>query len=100
MERSRARVERAAASREPVYGVSTGFGALAGARVAPLRQPGLQLAPIRSHAAGIGAAVGVEVGRGMMLLRARTRAMGVSGVRAPGGGTRGARLHARGTPGV
>ncbi|HYL07795.1 MAG TPA: aromatic amino acid lyase, partial [Candidatus Udaeobacter sp.] len=28
MERSRARVERAAQSREPVYGVSTGFGAL------------------------------------------------------------------------
>ena len=40
MERSRARVEKAAASREPVYGVSTGFGALAGTRVAPLRQPG------------------------------------------------------------
>ena len=33
MERSRERVERAAASREPVYGVSTGFGALAGTRI-------------------------------------------------------------------
>src|SRR2546423_10594214 len=54
MERSRARVEKAAASREPVYGVSTGFGALAGTRVAPLRQPALQLALIRSHAAGVG----------------------------------------------
>src|SRR6202163_481833 len=32
MERSRTRVERAATSREPVYGVSTGFGALAGVR--------------------------------------------------------------------
>ena len=41
MERSRTRVERAAASREPVYGVSTGFGALASTRVAPLRQPEL-----------------------------------------------------------
>src|SRR5437870_1971468 len=81
MERSRARVERAAASREPVYGVSTGFGALAGTRVAPLRQPELQLALIRSHAAGVGAPVDVEVVRATMLLRARTLAMGMSGVR-------------------
>ncbi len=53
MERSRNRAERASRSREPVYGVSTGFGALAGTRVAPLRQPELQIALIRSHAAGV-----------------------------------------------
>jgi histidine ammonia-lyase len=81
MERSRARVERAATSRDPVYGVSTGFGALAGTRVAPLRQPELQLALIRSHAAGVGPAVDLEVVRATMLLRARTLAMGMSGVR-------------------
>src|SRR6202162_5091073 len=81
MERSRARVERAAASREPVYGVSTGFGALAGTRVAPLRQPELQLALIRSHAAGMGPPVDDEVVRATMLLRARTLSMGLSGVR-------------------
>jgi histidine ammonia-lyase len=81
MERSRARVERAASSREPVYGVSTGFGALAGTRVAPLRQPELQLALIRSHAAGVGPPVDEEVVRATMLLRARTLAMGMSGVR-------------------
>jgi histidine ammonia-lyase len=81
MERSRTRVERAAASREPVYGVSTGFGALAGTRVAPLRQPELQLALIRSHAAGMGPPVDQEVVRATMLLRARTLAMGLSGVR-------------------
>src|SRR5258706_13264682 len=81
MERSRARVEKAAASREPVYGVSTGFGALAGTRVAPLRQPELQLALIRSHAAGMGPPVDGEVVRATMLLRARTLAMGLSGVR-------------------
>lgn len=82
MERSRARVERAAGSREPVYGVSTGFGALAGTRVAPLRQPELQLALIRSHAAGVGPPVDREVVRAAMMLRARTLAMGLSGVRA------------------
>ena len=81
MERSRARVERAAASRQPVYGVSTGFGALAGTRVAPLRQPELQLALIRSHAAGMGPPIETEVVRATMLLRARTLSMGLSGVR-------------------
>jgi histidine ammonia-lyase len=81
MDRSRTLAERASNSREPVYGVSTGFGALAGTRVAPLRQPELQLALIRSHAAGVGPPVDVEVVRAMMLLRARTLAMGLSGVR-------------------
>ena len=81
MERSRTLVERAASSREPVYGVSTGFGALAGTRVAPLRQPELQLALIRSHAAGVGPPVEEEVVRATMVLRARTLAMGLSGVR-------------------
>jgi histidine ammonia-lyase len=81
MERSRTRAERASTAREPVYGVSTGFGALARTRVAPLRQPELQLALIRSHAAGVGPPVDVEVVRAMMLLRARTLSMGFSGVR-------------------
>jgi len=81
MEQSRARVQRASQSRDPVYGVSTGFGALAWTRVAPLRQPELQLALIRSHAAGVGPPVDVEVVRATMLLRARTLAMGLSGVR-------------------
>src|SRR6202049_1522565 len=81
MERSRTRAERASRSRQPVYGVSTGFGALAGTRVAPLRQPELQLALIRSHAAGMGPPVETEVVRATMLLRARTLSMGLSGVR-------------------
>jgi histidine ammonia-lyase len=81
MDRSRMRVEKAASSREPVYGVSTGFGALAGTRVPPLRQPELQLALIRSHAAGMGPPVEDEVVRATMLLRARTLSMGLSGVR-------------------
>ena len=81
MAHSRARVENAARSRDPVYGVSTGFGALAGTRVAPLRQPELQLALIRSHAAGVGPPVDGEVVRATILMRARTLAMGMSGVR-------------------
>src|SRR2546427_11728556 len=98
MEQSRARVQRAAGSREPVYGVSTGFGALAGTRIAPLRQPELQLALIRSHAAGVGPPVDDEVVRATMLLRARTLSMGLSGVRPVVAEALIAALNARVTP--
>jgi histidine ammonia-lyase len=81
MRRSAEIVERLARSSEPVYGVSTGFGSLAGVRIAPERRGELQLALIRSHAAGMGPAVEREVVRAMMLLRARTLAMGYSGAR-------------------
>ena len=98
MEQSQARVQRAARSREPVYGVSTGFGALAGTRIPPLRQPELQIALIRSHAAGVGPPADVEVVRATMLLRARTLAMGLSGVRPAVAETLIAVLNARITP--
>ena len=38
MRRSRARVEQLATAEEPVYGISTGFGALAATRVPPQRR--------------------------------------------------------------
>ncbi len=81
MARARALVEAAGEQPKPVYGVSTGFGALAGTRIAPERRAELQRALIRSHAAGIGPAVEVEVVRAMMVLRARSLAMGWSGSR-------------------
>ncbi|HEX6489658.1 MAG TPA: histidine ammonia-lyase [Candidatus Dormibacteraeota bacterium] len=78
---SRAHVEAAGAAEHPVYGVSTGFGALAQTRIDPEDRSGLQHALIRSHAAGVGDPVPAEVVRAMMLLRARTLAMGYSGAR-------------------
>src|SRR5262245_44916214 len=81
MERSAAIVARLAASGEPVYGVSTGFGSLATTPIPRERREELQRALLRSHAAGLGPPVEVEVVRAMMLLRARTLAMGYSGVR-------------------
>jgi histidine ammonia-lyase len=81
MEASAAIVERLAASSEPVYGVSTGFGSLANTVIPPERREELQRALLRSHAAGMGPPVEREVVRAMMLLRARTLAMGYSGVR-------------------
>ncbi|HEX4717759.1 MAG TPA: histidine ammonia-lyase [Thermoleophilaceae bacterium] len=76
-----AAVARIAASDEPAYGVSTGFGSLANVTIPPERRAELQRALIRSHAAGMGPPVEREVVRGMLLLRARTLAMGYSGVR-------------------
>jgi histidine ammonia-lyase len=81
IEASAAVVERLAASDEPVYGVSTGFGSLANTSIPADRRVDLQQAIVRSHAATMGAAVEREVVRAMMLLRARTLAMGYSGVR-------------------
>ena len=81
MERSAAIVERLAASDKPAYGVSTGFGSLAMTRIPADQRAELQRALIRSHAAGMGPPVEVEVVRAMMLLRARTLAMGLSGAR-------------------
>jgi len=81
MERSAAIVAALADSDEPAYGISTGFGSLAFVRIPPENRVRLQRALIRSHAAGIGPAIEREVVRAMMLLRARTLAMGYSGAR-------------------
>ncbi len=79
--RSAAIVDRLADSDDAVYGISTGFGSLATTLIPPERREELQRALIRSHAAGMGPLVEPEVVRAMMLLRARTLAMGFSGVR-------------------
>jgi histidine ammonia-lyase len=81
IERSAAVVERLAQSPEPVYGVSTGFGSLATTWIPAERREELQRSLIRSHAAGMGPEVEREVVRALVLLRARTLAMGYSGVR-------------------
>ena len=66
---------------EPTYGITTGFGALATVAIPADKRSELQVALVRSHAAGAGARVETEVVRAMMLLRARTLAMGFSGAR-------------------
>jgi histidine ammonia-lyase len=81
MERSAAVVAARAASEEPAYGITTGFGSLALVRIPAEARVELQRALVRSHAAGMGPPVEREVVRAMMLLRARTLAMGCSGAR-------------------
>jgi histidine ammonia-lyase len=78
---SRAIVEAIEREQRPVYGVSTGFGALASTFIGPERRAELQHALIRSHASGVGQPMPREVVRAMMLLRVRSLAMGRSGVR-------------------
>jgi histidine ammonia-lyase len=74
-------VERVLAARDVVYGVTTGFGALADTIIPPEAADHLQHALVRSHAAGMGPPVEDEVVRAMMLLRARTLAAGHTGAR-------------------
>ncbi|MBA2274743.1 MAG: histidine ammonia-lyase [Actinobacteria bacterium] len=81
LESRRAVLQDKASSGRAVYGISTGFGALARLPIALDSRSALQHAVIRSHAAGMGAPVEREVVRAMMLLRAKTLAMGLSGVR-------------------
>ena len=81
MERSAAVVASLAASDEPAYGISTGFGSLALVSIPADLRVELQRALVRSHAAGMGPPIEREVVRAMMLLRARTLAMGYSGAR-------------------
>jgi histidine ammonia-lyase len=78
---SRARVDRAIASGETMYGINTGFGKLANVRIAPDQLDALQANLIRSHAAGVGAPLPAEVVRGLMLLRANVLIRPTSGVR-------------------
>ncbi len=82
METSRAVVAAAIAGGGPVYGVNTGFGALADTRVGEKDLTALQGAIVRSHAAGTGEPLGDAAVRAILLLRARTLAAGYSGVRA------------------
>jgi histidine ammonia-lyase len=81
MERSAQVVEALSDSAEPAYGVSTGFGSLALVAIPTQRREELQRALVRSHAAGMGPAVEREVVRAMIVLRARSLAMGWSGAR-------------------
>ena len=81
MTRSAALVEGFVAGNRPVYGVTTGFGSLASTVIPAERSAELQVALVRSHAAGMGDPVEHEVVRAMLFLRARSLAMAFSGAR-------------------
>lgn len=64
-----------------VYGVNTGFGALAETRVPAAQIRVLQRNLLRSHACGVGAELSERAVRAMIALRAQVLALGHSGVR-------------------
>src|SRR5262245_6173986 len=73
MAASRAVVESVLAAGDDapaVYGVNTGFGALAEVRIDDTQIRDLQRNLVRSHSAGVGAPLPRDAVRGMMLLRA------------------------------
>ena len=82
MAASRAVVERAVEEGRVVYGLTTGFGALAEVVIPRDRITELQENLIRSHAAGVGEPLPSREVRAIMLLRANVLARGNSGIRA------------------
>jgi len=98
MAATRAHIESLAGGVVPVYGISTGFGALANRHIAVEDRVQLQKSLVRSHAAGMGPAVEREVVRALMLLRLKTLASGRTGARPVVAETMAAILNAGITP--
>ncbi|MGQ0629796.1 MAG: histidine ammonia-lyase [Sporichthyaceae bacterium] len=98
MAASRAQVDALAAGEVPVYGISTGFGALATRAIPVADRAALQRSLIRSHAAGSGPAIEREVVRALMLLRLRTLATGRTGAHPDTAAAMAALLNAGLTP--
>lgn len=81
LQAKRALIDQLSDEARPVYGVTTGFGALAQTRIPAPARRALQHALVRSHAAGMGAPLPRPFVRAMMLARANSLAQGYSGVR-------------------
>src|ERR1700735_3929436 len=77
---SAAAVARILARAEPLYGINTGFGKLAGVRIKPADLAELQRNIVLSHAAGVGETASVATTRLMMALKLGSLAQGASGV--------------------
>lgn len=79
--RARRFVESILERGEVVYGINTGFGALADVMIPPDKLRQLQVNLVRSHSCGVGEPLGEREVRAMMLQRANVLAKGFSGCR-------------------
>ena len=79
--RARRFVEQIIERNEVVYGINTGFGALADVVIPPAKLRELQVNLVRSHSCGVGEPLSEQVVRAMMLQRANVLAKGYSGCR-------------------
>ncbi len=82
VDESRAAIEKALADGRVIYGINTGFGKLAEIRIPNDQVEELQRNLIRSHVAGVGDPLSVDVVRGLMLLRANVLLRPTSGARS------------------
>lgn len=80
---SRAQVETALAGDRAIYGINTGFGALASRRVPSDRLAELQRNLLLSHACGTGDPLSPELTRLMLRLKIHALALGHSGISLP-----------------
>jgi histidine ammonia-lyase len=78
---SRDVIRRAVADGSRIYGVTTGFGALADTPIDPADAAALQRGIVTSHATAVGPDLSRTEARAMLLLRAHVLALGHSGVR-------------------
>jgi histidine ammonia-lyase len=74
-------VARAVASGDAHYGINTGFGAFARKRIDNDAVVELQYNLVRSHACGVGSPLPADIVRRILLLKANSLAVGVSGIR-------------------
>lgn len=79
---SRQYLESLMAEGRPVYGLTTGFGALDGRSIPAELNMAQQICLIRSHAASVGPPMPTDATRAMMLVRANVLASGLCGVSA------------------
>ena len=79
--RARAHLERLLDDGQPHYGVNTGFGSLSRTRIPQEQLRDLQRNLVRSHSAGVGDPLPIEIVRATLLLLAASLARGASAVR-------------------
>lgn len=81
MKEARVYVENLISRKQPVYGITTGFGRFSDIAIEPEDVAILQQNLVRSHACGVGEPLPPVETRALMLLRANALALGHSGVR-------------------
>ncbi len=81
IERAHARIAKAVAGTDAVYGVNTGFGKLASVKIASKDTATLQRNLILSHCCGVGPAIPRRHARLLMALKLLSLGRGASGVR-------------------